>query len=93
MTHQTLKLAGMSCAGCANSIERIIKSIPGVIRCQVNFGMEQVDVDYDPKRTDLNTIQAKVRDAGFQTTPITEINLESRPEKELLTKLSIAIVI
>jgi Cu+-exporting ATPase len=55
--------------------------------------MEQVDVDYDPKRTDLNTIQAKVRDAGFQATPITEINLESRPEKELLTKLSIAIVI
>ncbi len=93
MTHQTLKLAGMSCAGCADSIERIIKSIPGVIRCQVNFGMEQVDVDYDPKRTDLNTIQAKVRDAGFQATPITEINLESRPEKELLTKLSIAIVI
>ncbi|TRV06521.1 MAG: heavy-metal-associated domain-containing protein [Microcystis wesenbergii Mw_QC_S_20081001_S30] len=59
MTHQTLKLAGMSCAGCADSIERIIKSIPGVIRCQVNFAMEQVDVDYDPKRTDLNTIQAK----------------------------------
>ncbi|MFM7794981.1 MAG: heavy-metal-associated domain-containing protein, partial [Microcystis panniformis] len=28
MTHQTLKLAGMSCAGCADSIERIIKSIP-----------------------------------------------------------------
>jgi len=93
MTHQTFKLAGMSCAGCADSIERIIKSIPGVIRCQVNFGMEQVDVDYDPKRTDLNTIQAKVRDAGFQATPITEINLESRTEKELLTKLSIAIVI
>lgn len=93
MTHQTLKLAGMSCAGCANSIERMIKSIPGVIRCQVNFGMEQADVDYDPKRTDLNTIQAKVRAAGFQATPITEINLDSKPEKELLTKLSIAIVI
>lgn len=93
MTHQTLKLAGMSCAGCANSIERMIKSIPGVIECQVNFGMEQADVDYDPKRTDLNTIQAKVRAAGFQATPITEINLDSKPEKELLTKLSIAIVI
>jgi Cu+-exporting ATPase len=43
--------------------------------------MEQVDVDYDPKRTDINTIQAKVRDAGFQATPITEINLESRQKK------------
>jgi Cu+-exporting ATPase len=93
MTHQTLKLTGMSCAGCANSIERMIKSIPGVIQCQVNFGMEQADVDYDPQRTDLNTIQSKVSAAGFQATPMTEINSEPKPEKELLTKLSIAIVI
>ncbi|HAJ64463.1 MAG TPA: hypothetical protein DCP31_38885, partial [Cyanobacteria bacterium UBA8543] len=36
-----LKLRGMGCASCANSIEEAIRSVPGVSECQVNFGAEQ----------------------------------------------------
>jgi Cu+-exporting ATPase len=72
MTQQTLQVSGMSCAACANSIERMVKAIPGVSDCQVNFGMEQAVVDYDPRRTDLNAIRSTVNAAGFQVVPLTE---------------------
>ncbi|HAG84602.1 MAG TPA: hypothetical protein DCL61_26480, partial [Cyanobacteria bacterium UBA12227] len=53
----TLKLRGMSCASCANSIEDAIRSVPGVNDAKVNFGAEQATIQYDPKRTNLEKIQ------------------------------------
>lgn len=61
----TVKLQGMSCASCASSIEQAIQSVPGVIDCSVNFGVEQATVKYDPKRTNLEQIQQAVSDAGY----------------------------
>ncbi|MBV8884335.1 MAG: copper-translocating P-type ATPase [Chroococcidiopsidaceae cyanobacterium CP_BM_RX_35] len=61
----TLKLRGMSCASCASNIEQAIQSVPGVIDCSVNFGVEQATVKYEPKRTNLEKIQQVVSDAGY----------------------------
>lgn len=44
----TLKLRGMSCASCAKSIEETLRSTPGVSEANVNFGVEQATVKYDP---------------------------------------------
>ena len=60
-----LKLRGMSCASCANSIEGAIRSVPGVGASTVNFGAEQATVTYDPQTTDLENIQAAVSEAGY----------------------------
>ncbi|MBD2037410.1 heavy metal translocating P-type ATPase [Leptolyngbya sp. FACHB-321] len=60
-----LKLRGMSCASCANSIEGAIRSVPGVSASTVNFGAEQATVTYDPQKTDLENIQAAVSEAGY----------------------------
>jgi len=38
MTQQTLQLQGMSCASCAQAIERIVSRMEGVEECSVNFG-------------------------------------------------------
>lgn len=40
----TLKLRGMSCASCARNVEQAIRSVPGVINSNVNFGAEQASV-------------------------------------------------
>jgi Cu+-exporting ATPase len=61
----TLKLRGMSCASCANSIEDAIRTVPGVSESNVNFGIEQATVTYDPRKTDLDTIQDAVSEAGY----------------------------
>jgi P-type Cu+ transporter len=64
-SHATLKLRGMSCASCANSIEEAIRSVPGVSQSSVNFATEQAAVTYNPQKTDLNTIQKAVDTAGY----------------------------
>ncbi|MEG4630590.1 heavy metal translocating P-type ATPase [Microcoleus sp. AR_TQ3_B6] len=73
MDNLTLKLRGMSCASCASSIEQAIQSVPGVIECHVNFGMEQASIQYDSKQTDLETIQSAVDAAGYQALPLQEM--------------------
>lgn len=47
----TLKLRGMSCAGCARNIEKAIKVVPGVTEVNVNFAAEQATVEYDTRKT------------------------------------------
>ena len=61
----TLKLRGMSCASCANSIEKAIRSTPGVSEANVNFGVEQATVTYDPRKTNIEKIQDAVAAAGY----------------------------
>ncbi|MEG3985653.1 heavy metal translocating P-type ATPase [Microcoleus sp. S28C3] len=73
MDNLTLKLRGMSCASCASSIEQAIQSVPGVIECHVNFGMEQATIQYDSKQTNLETIQSAVDAAGYQALPLPEM--------------------
>jgi len=73
MDYLTLKLRGMSCASCASSIEQAIQSVPGVIECHVNFGMEQATIQYDSKQTDLETIQSAVDAAGYEALPLQEM--------------------
>ncbi|BDI20843.1 hypothetical protein ANSO36C_66450 (plasmid) [Nostoc cf. commune SO-36] len=63
----SLKLRGMSCASCANNIEEAIRSVSGVSDCNVNFGVEQATIQYDPKRTNLETIQAAIDAAGYSS--------------------------
>ncbi len=81
----TVKLQGMSCASCASSIEQAIQSVPGVIDCSVNFGVEQATVKYDPKQTNLEKIQQAVSDAGYSAFSLQEqemITGENDAEKE-----------
>ena len=73
MDNLTLKLQGMSCASCASSIEQAIKSVPGVIECNVNFGMEQASIQYDSQKTSLATIQEAVDAAGYKALPLQEM--------------------
>ncbi len=72
MDTTTLKLRGMSCASCANSIEEAISSIPGVRECNVNFAAEQATVKYNPKQATIKQIQDVVDAAGYSATPLEE---------------------
>jgi Cu+-exporting ATPase len=80
MDNATLKLRGMSCASCANSIEDAIRSLPGVSECNVNFGAELASVTYDPKKTDLKAIQDAVDAAGYSAQPIQDLLSEDDTE-------------
>jgi P-type Cu+ transporter len=65
-----LKLGGMSCAACANTVEDAIIHVPGVIESNVNFALERATLDYDPQQTTPQAIVQAVVNAGYQATPI-----------------------
>ena len=99
MNNLSLKLKGMSCASCANNIEQAILAVGGVIDCHVNFGAEQVTINYEPKQTNLAKIQAAIVDAGYSSFQLetegedtAEAAIKLAAERELILKLTTGIV-
>ncbi|MEH2461245.1 heavy metal translocating P-type ATPase [Nostoc sp.] len=95
----TLKLRGMSCAGCANNIEKAIRSVSGVIDCNVNFGAEQATIKYDRSLANLEKIQAAIASAGYSSESLAEEILSEEDDDEkanrqaLQRKLSLKVVV
>ena len=65
-----LTLEGMSCASCANVIERAVTQVSGVVNAQVNFAAEQATVDYDARKTSPAYIQKAVTASGYQASEL-----------------------
>ena len=60
-----LPVIGMTCANCANTIERSLKKVDGVIDASVNFANERASVTYAPGATSKDILVAAVRKAGY----------------------------
>ena len=71
-----LHITGMSCAACAQNIEKTIQRVEGVFTIAVNFGVEQATVEYDPRRTDLQAIQQAIESAGYGASPMVELGVQ-----------------
>ncbi|MAU81315.1 MAG: heavy metal translocating P-type ATPase [Gordonia sp.] len=59
---------GMTCASCANRIERKLNKLDGV-RASVNYATEQAHVEY-PGTLDSAELITVVRDAGYDASPV-----------------------
>lgn len=62
---QTLPVTGMTCANCANTIERNVRKLAGIDSAKVNFAAEQLNVDYDSAELKLNDIVKQIKKAGY----------------------------
>jgi P-type Cu+ transporter len=81
MEDLNLKLQGMSCASCANSIEKAILNVPGVVKGNVNFSTDRATISYDPKQTKIDTITRAVTDIGYEAQVIpADLTPEDEPE-------------
>ena len=61
----TLKLSGMHCAVCAQTIEKALNQKEGVYKAGVNFALETVNVEYNPAQVSLEGIKKTIRDVGY----------------------------
>ncbi|WP_458178946.1 heavy metal translocating P-type ATPase [Modestobacter lacusdianchii] len=59
-----LDITGMTCASCANRIERKLNKLDGV-QASVNYATEAATVRYDPARVDTDQLLATVAAAGY----------------------------
>ena len=59
-----LPIEGMSCASCVSKVEKSLKSLPGVVKANVNFGTEKATVTYIPDKVHLSDFKKAVESAG-----------------------------
>ncbi|MBO8168609.1 MAG: copper-translocating P-type ATPase [Thermoanaerobacteraceae bacterium] len=60
-----LQLIGMTCAACANRIEKKLNSLPGVTKAVVNFATEKATVEYNSAETGIKDMIKAVKDMGY----------------------------
>jgi len=64
--HVELPIKGMTCANCAQTIERALNRLEGVVKANVNFASERASVEYLPALVSLEEIKKAVVDAGYE---------------------------
>ncbi len=70
--HVELPISGMTCASCANRIERRLNKLDGVT-ASVNYATEKATVDYDPLTLGADELVSAVESVGYQAAlPATE---------------------
>ena len=67
VVHQsvTLKIGGMHCAVCAQTIEKVLNKKEGVYKATVNLALETATVEYNAAQISLAGIKKVIRDVGY----------------------------
>jgi copper chaperone len=63
MSNVTLKVSGMSCNHCVNSVEGALKTIGASGKVDLTSGA--VAIEYDENKLSLDTIKQAIEDQGY----------------------------
>jgi len=69
----TLKVTGMTCAGCSNQVYNALKSVDGVLEQLVEYSEDKAVVTFNPK---LTTVEAIIK--AINKTPFTASLLKTK---------------
>ena len=81
-----LMLIGMSCAACANTIEKTLNRLPGVFNAMVNFATETATIDYIDSEVSVRDMIQAVKKAGYDAKEKEEEVDVERQEREKQSK-------
>lgn len=62
---ETLKVQGMSCNHCVNSVEGSVGQLSGVSSVKVNLKDGEVIVEFDNQQTTINQIKETIEEQGY----------------------------
>ena len=62
----TIKIGGMMCATCVQTIEAALRALPGVVLANVNLATEKAYVTYNPSVSGTDEMKKAIEDAGYQ---------------------------
>lgn len=65
MEQVKLTVSGMSCQGCADSLNRLFKEEPGISDSAVSFDDKAASVTFDPEQVSQARLGEIVEAAGF----------------------------
>ncbi|MCM3444235.1 heavy metal translocating P-type ATPase [Metabacillus halosaccharovorans] len=66
-------ITGMTCAACANKIEKRLNKLEGVDQATVNFALETVLVEFNPEQVSISDMKEAIKKLGY--------SLEQKQEK------------
>ena len=73
---ETFPIEGMTCASCANRVQRTLNKVEGVADATVNLASEQATVRYAPGQTGRDDLIAAVAAAGYRARPAAPLELD-----------------
>lgn len=62
----TLRIKGMHCATCVDTVKEALASLDGVQDARVNLATEKATVTYDPERVSMESLEKAVRGSGYE---------------------------
>jgi copper chaperone len=66
MQTEILKVKGMTCMGCVNSVKNVLEKIPGVSSSEISLEQGQVKIQYDDAMAGTAQLREAIEDAGFE---------------------------
>ena len=67
--HMDLAVEGITCAACMSTIERGLKSVPGVTAARVNLTTHRLALDWNPTDVDAGVIVHRLERLGYRAHP------------------------
>lgn len=80
-----LKIMGMTCSSCSNSIKENLDELDGVLSCQVSLALEEATIEYDSNVIGIRNIMNQIENLGFDS--ILSNKLNTSTQIELLSKI------
>ena len=60
-----IHITGMTCASCADTIEKGLSKLPGVSGVNVNVASEKASIEYDPSKVDTKALMDTISNVGY----------------------------
>ena len=70
----SIPIGGMTCAACAQRVEKAIKKLDGVESVFVNLATEKATISYNPKQVRLSVIRETIEIVGYKALEINKAN-------------------
>lgn len=85
----SIPIGGMTCAACAQRVEKAIKKLDGVESVSVNFATEKATVLYNPQQLRLSGIRETIQKTGYTVLEINKADVadEDRNRKQREIKI------
>ncbi len=66
MMRKVLKVEGMTCQHCVETVSEAVTKMAGIQRVDVSLEEKEVIVDFDESQTKMEDISAQIVEAGFE---------------------------
>ena len=77
-----LRIVGMTCASCVQTVEKALNKVPGVITANVNLATEKARVKYDSRLVSILDLRQAVANTGYEVDEEEEVDRSQEEMKK-----------